>query len=133
MKLVDAELTRLLENEVPGLVAAYLFGSRARGDALPDSDVDLAVLCAQPLDPLRRWKLQERIAADLGAHVDLVDLRAASSVMRVRVLADGVILVDRDPALRAHFEALALSEYARLNEERRGILEDVQKSGRVHG
>ena len=28
----------------PDVLAAYLFGSYARGDARPDSDVDLAVL-----------------------------------------------------------------------------------------
>jgi predicted nucleotidyltransferase len=86
-----------LEEELPGLVAAYLFGSRARGDATAGSDVDLAVLCVTPLDPLERWKLQERIASRLGSNVDLVDLRSASTVMRARVLADGIVVVDRDP------------------------------------
>ena len=38
------------------LAAAYLFGSRARRDARPDSDLDVATVFADPRapDPLRR-------------------------------------------------------------------------------
>jgi predicted nucleotidyltransferase len=31
-------------NEVPGIDAAFIFGSQARGDARPDSDIDLLIL-----------------------------------------------------------------------------------------
>ena len=48
---------------VPGIVALYLFGSRARGDGVADSDIDLAVLAQNRLDPVERWKLQEDLAA----------------------------------------------------------------------
>lgn len=35
----------------------YLFGSRARGDARPDSDVDLLIVEREPLDARRsRWE-----------------------------------------------------------------------------
>jgi uncharacterized protein len=85
------------------------------------------------LAPMARWELQERLAAFLGADVDLVDLGAASTVMRVRVLADGEVILDHAPTARARFEALALAAYARLNEERRGILEDALRTGTIHG
>jgi hypothetical protein len=49
------------------------------------------------------------------------------------VLEHGRAVFERDALERAEFEALALSSYARLNEERRAILEDVRRSGRVHG
>jgi hypothetical protein len=65
--------------------------------------------------------------------VDLVDLRSASAVMRVQVIGQGELHLDADPAARALFEAFALADYARLNEERAGILEDVQRTGRAHG
>jgi predicted nucleotidyltransferase len=127
-----AAVSTLLE-AIPDAIAVYLFGSRARGDAHAKSDVDLAVLGRSPLDPVARFELQEGIADRLRASVDLVDLRVASTVMRVQVLEHGVVLYDGDPAARAAFEATALAAYARLNEERRGILEDVSRTGRVHG
>lgn len=39
---------------VPGIVVLYLFGSRARGDGAADSDIDLAVLAQNRLDPVER-------------------------------------------------------------------------------
>lgn len=123
----------VLREAIPGTIAVYLFGSRARGDAARESDVDLAVLPPAPLDPVARFELQERIAAELRASVDLVDLRSASTVLRAQVLEHGELLYDGDPRERARFEVAALSAYARLNEERRGILEDVARTGRVHG
>ena len=129
---MDTDLSPLLDR-VPGLQAAYVFGSRATGDARPDSDLDVAVLAPAPLDPVERFRVQERLAAHLGLDVDLVDLRSASTVMRAEVLRTGVVVVDRDPTARAFWEVAAMSAYALLNEERRGILEDVRRRGRVYG
>lgn len=126
-------LVELIGEAVPDVVAVYLFGSMARGEASARSDLDLALLGRRPLDPVMRWELQQRLAVAAGRDVDLVDLRAASSVFRVQVLRDGQVLLDRDPNARALFEATALSSYARLNEERRGIIEDALRSGRIHG
>jgi predicted nucleotidyltransferase len=128
-----AALTSAIREAIPGTIAVYLFGSRARGDAGRESDVDLAVLAPAPLDPVARFELQERIAAELHASVDLIDLRSASAVLRVQVLEHCELLYEGDPRERARFEVAALSAYARLNEERKGILEDVARTGRVHG
>jgi hypothetical protein len=65
--------------------------------------------------------------------VDLIDLRSASTVMRVQVLEHGIVLYERNSGNRQAFEATALSAYARLNEERRGIIHDIRQRGRVHG
>ena len=127
------EIIRLLKAEVPGLVAVYVFGSRARGDQHAASDLDLAALAARPLEPVRRWELQEKLAGSVHMPVDLVDLRAASTVMRARVFESAELLWESDRTARQAFEAVALGAYARLNEERRGILDDVRQRGSVHG
>ena len=126
-------VVELLDEGIAGLKAVYLFGSMARGGERPDSDVDIAVLPAAPLEPLERWEIQERLATALGRDVDLVDLLAASAVMKVQVLEHGRLISDRDPRERGFFEMHALSDYARLQEERRGIIEDIRDRGSVHG
>jgi predicted nucleotidyltransferase len=124
---------RAIRDAVPGVQAVYIFGSRARGDAGPDSDLDLAVLADRPLDPILRWELQESVAGMVHGAVDLVDLRSASAVMRVNVLADAKLVFDGARYERELFEATALSDYARLQEERRAILEQIEREGRVYG
>lgn len=128
----NAAVQRILAT-VPEVEAIYLFGSQARGDALPDSDFDIAVLATTPLPALLRFDLQESIAAALHASVDLIDLRAASTVMRVEVIDGSQLLYERDATARQLFEATAYSAYARLNEERRGILDDIRARGTVYG
>jgi predicted nucleotidyltransferase len=120
-------------SEIPDVQAVYVFGSVATGEELPGSDVDVAFLAPRKLDPVERFRLQERIAALVGRSVDLVDLQAASTVMRVEVLRNGEVLYDAHPGVRAMFEARALSEYASLNESRAGILADIKARGSVHG
>jgi hypothetical protein len=65
--------------------------------------------------------------------VDLVDLRAASTVMQVQVLRTGQVIDDPDPTGRALFEAAVLGAYARLNERRAGIIADAKARGTIHG
>lgn len=127
-----APLIAALDGAVPGLVAVYAFGSAARGEATPASDLDLAVLAGAPLDPLARFDLQERLAVLAGRDVDLVDLRAASTVMQAQVIHTGTVVHDAQPSARAAFETTAFSTYAMLNEERAGILADIAARGRVH-
>jgi predicted nucleotidyltransferase len=68
-KLRDAEAALRQE----GVTGAWVFGSVARGEARPDSDVDLAV----EIDPNRPptlftlGRLQELVQARLGTKVDL--------------------------------------------------------------
>lgn len=123
----------ILRHRVPGCVAIYLFGSHATGGAHRDSDVDLAVLAPAPLGDEERWHLAQTLAIALGRDVDLVDLRRASAVMRVQVVDSGKLLFESDATQRQEFEAMALGGYARLNEERRGILEDIRARGTVYG
>ena len=118
---------------IPDLVAVYLFGSTARGDENRDSDLDLAVLGRKRIASDARFELSVRLAEKLRLPVDLIDLRAASAVFRIQILKDAEILDDADPNARAEFECFAFADYARLNEERAGILEDVHRTGRVHG
>lgn len=118
---------------LPDVQAIYHFGSTATGTEGPDSDMDLALLGPCALDPLARFDLQEQLALTLRRPVDLVDMRAASPVMAMQVLATGRLLHDAAPEARGLFEDRAFGTYARLNEERRGILQRIAAEGTVYG
>jgi predicted nucleotidyltransferase len=122
----------LLRARVPGLAAVYLFGSSETGDTHAASDLDLAVLSSSRLEPMVRWELQGDLAARAGRSVDLVDLRSASAVMRMQVVSTGRLLLSIDPAEVDRFEMFVYADYCRLNEERRAILDDVKRRGRIH-
>jgi predicted nucleotidyltransferase len=133
MTPADQQTREILREAVPDLVAVYRFGSTDSGTAGPESDVDLAVLARTRLDANARFELQDRLAEVFRHPVDLVDLRAASTVMAMQVVGAGTVLYEGDPAERGRFEDLTFSLYARLNEERRGILDRVAHEGTVYG
>ena len=53
--------------------------------------------------------------------------------MQAQVLNSGTVLAKMDRTARHEYEMRVCSAYAMLNEERAGILEDVQARGRVYG
>jgi predicted nucleotidyltransferase len=118
-RILSVLAERLLGGDRDELLMLYLFGSAARGETRADSDFDLALLAARPLDPVAVFDAAGDLAALLSRDVDLVDLARASTVMRVQVLSGGRRLHVGDSLRAAEFEMYALSDYARLQEERR--------------
>jgi predicted nucleotidyltransferase len=111
--LIDV-LSASLSARIDGLACAYLFGSEARGDAAPGSDVDVAVLFEQ--DPPRtldglHLDLADDLSAAVGRCVDLIVLNRAPVDLVHRVLRDGVLLLDLNPSARIRFEVRARNQY----------------------
>jgi predicted nucleotidyltransferase len=79
----------------PAVRRIVLFGSRARGDAQPRSDVDLAVE-APDASPLDWQRLLDKVEeADTLLSVDLVRVEDAADELRERIRAEGVTLHER--------------------------------------
>lgn len=132
MKFDDETLVEALRREL-GLahpdswVGAYVFGSQASGRARADSDLDLAFLARVPLEPARVFAAAQRLAEQLHVDVDLIDLARASSVLRAQVVGKGRKLGPPESRALDEFEMYALSDYARLNEERAATVEAFVK------
>src|SRR5438045_3003699 len=72
-----------------------LFGSYARGDFRPDSDVDLLVRFTKPIGFFKLVRVEEEISNRLGKPVDLLTEGAISRFIKDRVLAQVRTLYDR--------------------------------------
>jgi predicted nucleotidyltransferase len=131
--LTASEIVALLRDAVPGLVAVYRYGSWGTLHERPDSDLDLAVLGGALLGATHCWELAQSLAVRVGRDVDLVDLRSVSTVLRLQVINEGERIFCADAAECDAFETYVMSSYARLNEERRGILQDVRERGTIRG
>src|SRR4051812_21991458 len=81
-----AEACREIAATEPRIMAIYLFGSRARGDARPDSDVDLAALFTEPVDLGVLVTLENRFEERLGARVDLINVGTCNAFLALDVI-----------------------------------------------
>ena len=125
-------MVRILQSRLPALLAVYGFGSRVQGTARQDSDLDLAVLVAGYADVLLLWQLSSELADIAGCPVDLLDLRAASTVMQYQIITTGERWWARD-AQAALLESAILSQKTALDTARAGLLADIEERGTVYG
>jgi predicted nucleotidyltransferase len=118
----------------PRVEAVYLFGSFGTDGELPGSDADIAILLP-PREAAAGGALgliETRFALEkvLGREVDLVNLRRVPTVLQKEVILAERRIYFGDSFAADTFEMLVLSLYQKLNEERRGILEEGLRSGR---
>jgi len=69
-----------------------LFGSMARGEARPDSDVDILVEFEKPIGLFSFLELEGELERLVQRHVDLVSRPALKPFIGQRVLAEALVL-----------------------------------------
>lgn len=113
--------------------AIYLHGSRGTKWQREESDWDFAILAAERITWEQRLSFLQAISPALqGAPIDLADLRQCDTVFAAHVVSEGDAIYVGDEAARQQYEMLVLAKYARLNEERQGILNDIRQRGTVY-
>lgn len=80
---------------IPEVEKAYLFGSRAQGDAGAMSDVDIALSC--PTIDRKRWEAIAEVVEDAETllDVDVVWLEGSASILRDEILQTGKLIYER--------------------------------------
>ncbi|MCB1934931.1 MAG: hypothetical protein KDF59_03195 [Nitrosomonas sp.] len=113
-------------NFYPDIQGVYLFGNYDTEYERGDSDLDLALLLPFPIAirtkdlPLSPCRVD--LETKLGRNVDLINLRLVSTVLQNEILNTGRLIVDQEPEAIREFEMRVLSDYQKLNEERKDIL-----------
>ncbi len=114
LRQLERLVTRELNSADDRLLAAYLFGSVARGTDSSSSDIDVGILLrtAPPgeLNDLR-FALEGALERALGRRAQVIVLNNAPPDLVHRVLRDGRLLLDRDRAARILFEVRSRNDY----------------------
>mgnify|MGYP005842904353 CR=1 FL=1 len=71
-----------------GVKSLALFGSAARGEGGPESDLDILVEFYRPVGLFAFLRLQNRLAEIMGRQVDLVTPQALKPPLRERILQE---------------------------------------------
>jgi uncharacterized protein len=71
-----------------GVEYAGVFGSVARGEDTPESDIDILIELEHPVSLLRFFELNDALEAVLGHRVDLVTKNSLNRHVKPLVLAD---------------------------------------------
>lgn len=102
----------------PEIIVAYLFGSRARGNSGPLSDIDLAFLVKSSLINERDYPYG--YSADLMAELmglfktnelDAIVLNDAPPLLKFQVIYHGQVIFSRSEEKRLAFHVKAFNEY----------------------
>ena len=109
---VESAIVETLAAE-PDVVAAYLFGSIARGTAGPLSDVDVGLLIAAGH---RAGRIADRVTDALcrrlgTSRIDVVPLANAPMPLRFRVVRDASLVLCRDAAALERFITETVLQY----------------------
>ena len=97
-----------------GIGLAVVHGSRVRGRARPDSDLDVALLAAdaRPLSYATMGSLAVDLSEALAAEVDVSDLSTPDAIFRYEVAGCARLLFQDRPDAFTDFLAKAMIDYS---------------------
>lgn len=125
--VVAAELHPVIEKYKDHIIFAYLFGSAARNDLRPLSDIDIAVFISE-IDKESYYDLKLAIHADLCRalkrnDIDVVVLNTTTNIILLdEIIKYGIVLIDENRNLREEFEHKILHQAIDFKGQRRALI-----------
>ena len=114
MKIVG-KLRDFFQKNHEDINLAYLFGSHAKSRITPTSDVDIAVLLGNKIDPKAYFDIQlelsDHLSSYLNKEVEVVILNRADPRLSYQVIKYGKIVFEKDRNMKADFERKSLNIY----------------------
>ncbi|MEK6539168.1 MAG: nucleotidyltransferase domain-containing protein [Deltaproteobacteria bacterium] len=106
---------------------SYLFGSMAKGEVSPLSDIDIAVYLDN-IDPNAIFDMKLSLHADICRalkmnNVDMVILNTLNNDMLIDdIIRHGIVIYDRNTALREYFEIMAIHRAIDFKTQRLAVM-----------
>lgn len=115
MTTIDKQSFQEYFRQQNDVIVAYLFGSVARGQTTPMSDLDIAVLLDTSADPqamlTRQITLLTELAQLAELEVQLTLLNDAPPLLAYQVIREGILLHERSQTERVVFQVKTMKGY----------------------
>ena len=130
---LDPLIVKTIIAELPDVQAIYRYGSAGSIYERQDSDIDIAILAGHIVPFQEITKLTATLMDLTGRDIDLHDLQKLPVTLRVQIVLQGKRIYCMDRVAAETYDSHTLSDYVRLNEERRLILKDIQQREQIYG
>ena len=109
----------------------FMFGSSVKGHLTEDSDIDIAILFKELPDLYAINQIRDELSNLIKREVDVVVLNNSSPIIRMQVLKNGVLLINKNKAIYNDFFVRTVKEYDDLKRVRKEIEDDILK-GKIY-
>lgn len=130
---LDSLIIKTIIAELPDVQAIYRYGSAGSIYERADSDIDIAILASRVVSFQKITELAATLMAVTERDIDINDLKKLPVTLRVQIVLQGERIFCKDQVAAETYDSHTLSDYVRLNEERRYILKDIQQREQIYG
>ena len=91
--VAEVRRNRDSDTDAHGITKAGVFGSCARGDMAPGSDIDILVEIREDISLLDFIRIKQEVAEAMGQEVDMVEYDALKPRLRDKILSEQVSIL----------------------------------------
>ena len=114
-----------------GISLVFLFGSLVRDQMNSQSDVDVGILFDKVPDFYEINNIKGELSSLIKKEVDLAVLNEASPILRMQVLKNGVMILEKQKNAYSFFYSKTVQEYDDLKQIRKTCEDNILK-GRIY-